>query len=64
MIAGAGAEGCFLIPFSLSIELVGIKVNTFYTERERGQWAVYFTSPQSFTITFFIRLLINFEDFN
>ena len=52
MIAGAGAEGCFLIPFSLSIELVGIKVNTFYTERERGQWAVYFTSPQSFTITF------------
>lgn len=26
MIAGAGAEGCFLIPFTLSMEIVGIKV--------------------------------------
>jgi len=25
MIAGAGAEGCFLIPFTLSMEVVGIK---------------------------------------
>lgn len=25
MIAGAGAEGCFLIPFTLSMEIVGIK---------------------------------------
>ena len=33
MIAGAGAEGCFLIPFSLSIELVGIKVHFI-----RGKW--------------------------
>ena len=25
-------------------------------ERERRQWAVYYTSPQSFTITFFYSL--------
>jgi len=26
MIAAIGAEGCFLIPFSLSMEIVGVKV--------------------------------------
>jgi hypothetical protein len=25
MIAAIGAEGCFLIPFSLSMEIVGVK---------------------------------------
>ena len=29
MIAGAGAEGCFLIPFTLSMEVVGVKVIFF-----------------------------------
>ena len=24
----------------------------YYLERERGQWAVYYSSPQSFIITF------------
>ena len=37
MIAGAGAEGCFLIPFTLSMEIVGIKVMLvfFMEDRER-----------------------------
>jgi hypothetical protein len=30
MIAGIGAEGCFLIAFSLSIELVGVKATLFF----------------------------------
>ena len=29
LIAGAGAEGCFLIPFVLSMEVVGVKVSIF-----------------------------------
>jgi hypothetical protein len=31
MIAGIGAEGCFLIAFSLSIEIVGAKATVFLT---------------------------------
>ena len=30
-------------------------------ERERGKWAVYYTSPQSLIITFLIRWLNNFK---
>ena len=29
----------------------------------RGHWAIYYTSPQVFTITFLIRCLNNFGDF-
>ena len=32
-------------------------------EKERGQWAVCFTSPQSYIITFLIRWLKNVGDF-
>jgi hypothetical protein len=31
MIAGIGAEGCFLIAFSLSIELVGVKATLLFS---------------------------------
>ena len=31
--------------------------------RERGQWAVYYTSPQSFFLLAFINWLNNFGDF-
>jgi hypothetical protein len=31
MIAGIGAEGCFLIAFSLSIEIVGAKATVLFT---------------------------------
>jgi hypothetical protein len=31
MIAGVGAEGCFLIAFSLSIEIVGAKATVLFT---------------------------------
>ena len=36
-------------------------VSDFIKERER-QWAVYYTSPQSFIITFLICWLNNFGD--
>ena len=33
------------------------------SQEGRGHWAVYYTSPQSFIITFLIRWLKNFGDF-
>ena len=33
-------------------------------QREMGQWAVYYTSPQSFIIRFLICWLNNFGDFS
>ena len=32
--------------------------------REWGQWAVYYTSPQSFFLLAFINWLNNFDEFN
>ena len=39
MIAGAGAEGCFLIPFTLSMEIVGVKV-TNVKEKNWKNWII------------------------
>ena len=47
---------CLYIPGKLSLPLsysyckIAISIY-FYAERERGQWSVYYTSPQSFVIT-------------
>ena len=39
------------------------QTNTYFYQKVRGHWAVYYTSLQSFIITFFIRWLCNFGDF-
>ena len=44
----------FLVPNTHKI------VSSVFSQGGRGHWPVYYTSPQVFTITFFIRRLNNF----
>ena len=39
--------------YSVGLAVASILQNlSKYRERERGKWAVYYTNPQSFTVTF------------
>ena len=42
---------------------LGVWFEEQYMQGERGNWAVYYTSPQSFKLTFSYRWLNNFGDF-
>ena len=41
-----------------------MSINSVTKQREGGQWAVFYTSPQSFIITFSYSLANNFGDFS
>ena len=57
---GKGFDKKFLFPEHLAPAQVLKCSQGHGRERERGTLAVYYTSPQSFIITFFIRWLNNF----
>ena len=54
-----------ILLFLFSLVIIDTSADRYNNIQEgRGHWAVYYTSPQSFIITIYIRWINNFGDFS